>query len=117
MSYNQINDLKMKKITKILMLLAVVSISAFTRAKAQDIVVSMQLKRPPEYERNERERPGRPDRRYVWVSEGWDSRGGHYSYKPGVWALPPHPGAYWVPGHWAKYQYRPGYKWFPGYWH
>jgi hypothetical protein len=107
----------MKKFTRILMLAAVVSAGVFANARAQDIVVNARLTRPHEYDAYEMHRPARPDNRHVWVSEGWDSRGGHYAYRKGVWALPPHPGGYWVPGHWGKYHYRNGYKWFPGYWH
>src|ERR1700733_14985599 len=107
----------MKKITKILFLVAIVSLSAFTKAKAQvEIGVNLQLHRPAQYENNERLRPNRPSPRHVWVNEEWVAQGGTYVYKPGYWALPPSNGAFWVAGHWAKREYKPGYKWMPGHW-
>ena len=108
---------KMKKITKILILVAVVSLSAFTKAKAQvDIGVNLQLNRPAQYEHNERFHPNRPSPRHVWVAEEWVWGGGRYVYKPGYWALPPREGGAWVPGHWVKREYRPGFRWVAGHW-
>lgn len=107
----------MKKITKITFVLAVVSLSAFTKAKAQvDIGVNLQLNRPAAYERNEREHPNRPSARHVWVAEEWNWEGGRYAYKPGYWALPPRNGAHWVRGRWVKRTHHAGYRWYPGQW-
>jgi len=106
----------MKKFTKIFIVLAIFSMGAFTKAKAQEIGVDVQLNRPHEYERNEIERPNRPSPRHVWVSEDWRWEGGRYNYHPGYWALPPRGHAHWVPGRWVKREHRPGYRWFPGRW-
>jgi hypothetical protein len=35
-------------------------------------------------------------------------------YKPGFWAMPPHPHAIWITGHWRHRH--GGYIWIPGYW-
>jgi len=106
----------MKKITRICVVLGVVSLSAFTKAKAQEIGINVQLGRPAAYERNERFHPNRPSGRHVWVAEEWTWRGGRYVYVPGRWALPPREGGVWVAGHWAPRQHRPGYIWLPGHW-
>ncbi|HWZ02872.1 MAG TPA: hypothetical protein VNX40_04620 [Mucilaginibacter sp.] len=109
----------MKKITRIFTVMAVVSVAAFTQAKAQvDIGVNLQLNRPAAYERNERERPGRPSPRHVWVNEEWTWNGqaNKYIYHPGYWMVPPRDGDVWVPGHWKRRGYQPGYKWVPGHW-
>jgi hypothetical protein len=34
---------------------------------------------------------------------------------PGRWALPPRPGAVWLPGHWKKHAH--GWVWSNGHWH
>lgn len=109
----------MKKITRIFTVLAVVSVAAFTQAKAQvDIGVNLQLHRPAAYERNERERPNRPSRAHVWVAEGWRWNPGrrNYDYVAGHWELPPRRGVVWVPGRWLKRTRHPGYRWAPGHW-
>jgi len=109
----------MKKITRIFTVLAVVSVSAFTQAKAQvDIGVNLQLNRPAAYERNEREHPRRPSAAHMWVAEEWRWNPGirNYEYVPGRWAIPPRPGLVWVRGHWVKRTYHPGYRWVPGQW-
>ena len=116
---SEINNLKMKKITKILFVLAVVSLSAFTKAKAQvDIGVNLQLHRPAQYEDNERFHPNRPSPRHVWVAEEWDLAGGQtYKYKPGYWALPPRTRrSLGVAGHWIRREHHAGYIWNPGHW-
>ena len=107
----------MKKITKILLVAGVASLTAFTTAKAQvDIGVNLRMHRPANYEHNERFHPNRPSPRHRWVAEEWVWRGGTYVYTPGYWALPPRPNAYWVPGHWTRRTYHPGYRWVPGHW-
>ena len=108
----------MKKVTRILTLLAVVSLSAFTKAKAQvDIGVNLQLNRPAEYERNERVHPPRPSANHIWVAEEWTTVGGKYVYAPGHWVLPPRRGAYWIKGYWQhRRRGGRGYFWVPGHW-
>jgi hypothetical protein len=51
---------------------------------------------------------------YVWVGgyHRWD--GAAYIWVPGRWALPPHPHAHWVAGHWAHSHH--GYWWKEGHW-
>jgi hypothetical protein len=108
----------MKKITRIFVLLAVVSLSAFTRAKAQvDIGVNLQLNRPAQYENNERVHPARPSNAHVWVAEEWQWNGGRYAYRPGYWSVPPRAHAVWIPGSWRHRLYgRQGYRWKAGFW-
>jgi hypothetical protein len=106
----------MKKFSRFLILLAIVSLSALTKAKAQEIGVNVRLNRPHEYERNERFHPRRPSARHVWVNEEWVANGGRYVYRPGYWSLPPRDRAHWVPGHWQKRDHGPGFRWVPGHW-
>jgi len=104
----------MKKILKIFVLVAVVSLFAVTKSKAQ-ISLSVQLTRPPQYENNERMHPNRPSPNHVWVAEEWVSNGnGGYNYKPGYWELPPR--IYWLAGHWYTPPGGSGYVWSPGQW-
>jgi len=107
----------MKKISRTFIVLAVLSLSAFTKAKAQEIGISLEIgHRPPAYEANERHHPPRPSARHIWVAEEWKWQEGKYAYVPGYWALPPRDGAVWVAGRWYKRPYHPGYKWIPGHW-
>lgn len=55
-----------------------------------------------------------PSPRHVWIDEEWEARGGTYVAVGGHWALPPHPGWAWVPGHWAHE--RRGQYWIAGHW-
>ncbi|BAU56014.1 YXWGXW repeat-containing protein [Mucilaginibacter gotjawali] len=110
---------KMKKITRIFTVLAVVSVAAFTQAKAQvDIGVNLQLHRPVAYERNERIHPNRPSAAHVWVAEEWRWNPGrrNYEYVAGHWGLPPRHGGMWMAGHWEKRKFRRGFYWVPGHW-
>ena len=59
-------------------------------------------------------RPVAPSVRHVWIDEEWEVRGGHYVAVGGYWALPPHPGWVWIPGHWAR-EAR-GEYWIRGHW-
>lgn len=103
----------MKKITRILVLTAVVAFITATKGKAQ-ISVNLQLSRPPQYEQNERVHPNRPSPNHVWVAEEWVPNGnGGYNYKPGYWQLPPQ--LVWVPGYWRQLP-QGGYAWDPGHW-
>jgi len=106
----------MKKINKVLLLSGILFLSAMASVNAQSIGVRVQMRRPAEYERNEREHPNRPSARHVWVSEEWHMQGGRYVYAPGRWAMPEREGQQWVPGHWAPRQHRRGYIWLPGHW-
>lgn len=104
----------MKKITKLFILAAVISLSALTKANAQEIGVSIRLNRPARYEHNERFHPNRPSPGHVWVAEEWTWQNGGYVYRPGYWALPPRPRAVWVAGHWGRHHRH--YIWIGGHW-
>jgi hypothetical protein len=58
--------------------------------------------------------PPRPSPAHVWVGEEWREEGHGYKYAGGHWEAPPHPGARWVPGHWARD--RRGEVWIRGHW-
>ena len=45
-------------------------------------------------------RPVAPSPKHIWIAEEWRPNGATYVYAGGYWAAPPHPGWYWVPGHW-----------------
>jgi hypothetical protein len=102
----------MKKIFRILVLLAVVSLFAVTKSNAQ-ISLKLQLNRPAQYENNERNHPNRPSPNHIWIAEEWVSNGnGGYNYKPGYWTLPPR--TEWIAGHWKNEN--GGFIWIKGYW-
>ncbi|HZY36695.1 MAG TPA: hypothetical protein VFE53_08615 [Mucilaginibacter sp.] len=105
----------MKKITRILILVAVVSVAALTKAKAQvDIGVSLQLQRPHQYDANEMNHPNRPSPNHVWLAEEWVPNGhGGYTYQPGAWSLPPQ--LVYNKGHWQQ-QANGRYTWVSGRW-
>lgn len=98
----------MKKITKILMLCAVLSLFAVTKNYAQEIVVRARLHHRVDV------RPVRPSVRHVWVSAEWVPVRGRYEYRAGYWAIPPRRGLIWVDGHWIHRRH--GYVWIPGHW-
>jgi hypothetical protein len=59
-------------------------------------------------------RPVAPSPSHIWIDEEWEERGGQYAFVGGHWALPPHPGWFWAPGHW---RHTPrGEQWFRGHW-
>ena len=100
----------MKKITRILMLLAVASLFAVANSNAQ-IVVKIRPNRPgPAVV----VRGARPSPRHVWVGEEWTPSGNTYVYAPGHWVEPPHRGGVWIAGHWANR--RGGSVWVAGHW-
>ena len=100
----------MKKITKVLMLLAATSLFAVASSNAQ-IIVRVRPHRPgPAVV----VRTPAPSPRHVWVDEEWTPNGREYAYHPGYWAMPPHPRAVWISGHWAHR--RGGSVWIPGHW-
>ena len=99
----------MKKIIKGLLFVLAVTVFTVSESKAQEIVVHAQMHRTGVFVR-----PARPSRDHVWVSEEWSPGGGTYVHHDGYWAVPPHPGAVWVAGHW---RHRPrGYVWIGGHW-
>jgi hypothetical protein len=57
---------------------------------------------------------GRPSPNHVWVGEEWHEDHGGYKYAGGHWAVPPHPGERWIPGHWG-HEGR-GEFWVSGHW-
>ena len=109
----------MKKITKFLVLLAVVSLFALKNANAQ-VTITLQS-RPADYlkyEGYERNHPPAPTRQHVWHSEEWYISNGTILYKHGFWVLPPYPGVIWISGFW-KYTYAnngAAYYWVSGHW-
>ena len=100
----------MKKITRALVLLSVVTLFAVSSSRAQEIVVGARLGRPGRV----MARPERPSPRHVWVGEEWAPSGNTYAYQQGYWAVPPQPGGIWIKGHWR--QRGQGYIWIKGYW-
>jgi hypothetical protein len=105
------NFFTMKKIARILFLSGVIFLFTALAATAQDIVVRKAM-RPPVSMLGTR--PVAPSRKHVWIGEEWAPRGTSYTWKGGYWALPPHPHATWVTGHWRHV--RRGYVWVPGHW-
>lgn len=57
--------------------------------------------------------PAQPDVTFVWIPGCWEWRGG-WVWVAGRWAPPPHPGAFWVRGHWVRHRH--GYLWVGGHW-
>jgi hypothetical protein len=60
--------------------------------------------------------PPAPSPRHVWVKPYWvwNAHLRRYDRVEGYWALPPHPHAIWIDGHWRER--RGGYVWVPGHW-
>jgi hypothetical protein len=52
----------------------------------------------------------RPGPGFVWIAGYWYPVEGHYLWRDGRWARPPHSGDAWVPPH------HDGHRYFPGYW-
>ncbi len=100
----------MKKTIKFLVLLSAVGLFAISNSKAQEIVVRERLHRSGVVF----VRPVRPSPRHVWVAEEWVPGGATYVHHEGYWAVPAHPGAIWITGHWRHR--RGGYVWIPGHW-
>lgn len=59
-------------------------------------------------------RPAAPSRDHVWIGEEWTVSNGVYVHTGNHWAVPPHRGMFWAPGHWA-HEGR-GHYWIPGHW-
>ena len=45
--------------------------------------------------------PDAPSDQYVWIPGYWIWRSHSYIWSPGRWAIPPRPGAKWVPDKWS----------------
>jgi hypothetical protein len=100
----------MKKLSRFLVLLLVVSLFAVAKSNAQEIVIHERM----HYGGPVIVRPVRPGPHHVWVAEEWVPEGGRYVFHGGYWAAPPRPGAFYVRGHWV---HRPGgWVWIRGYW-
>jgi len=99
----------MKKITKVFMLFAALTLGALATANAQ-IVVRVRPSRPAVVVT----RPAQPSPRHVWVDEEWVPRGHRYVWHGGYWTKPPHRNAVFVPGHWDHHER--GEVWVKGYW-
>jgi len=97
----------MKKLSRVLFLVAAVSLFTAVKSNAQ-IVVRVRPRVVAVVA------PARPSPRHVWVAQGWQVRGGVYVARPGYWALPPHPGAVWIAGHWRDTPR--GSVWIEGHW-
>jgi hypothetical protein len=100
----------MKKISRILALVAALCFFGTAKSNAQEIVVRERM----HYNGPEIVRPVAPSPRHVWVREEWRPEGGRYVFHGGYWAAPPRPRAVWVGGHW-RHGYR-GWVWVHGYW-
>jgi len=98
----------MKKLSRILILLSVVSLFAIADSYAQDVVVRVRPRHVFVA------RPHRPSGAHIWVGEEWAPERGTYVYHSGHWVVPAHPGAIWVSGHW-RHSFR-GWIWIPGHW-
>jgi len=59
-------------------------------------------------------RPVSPGTRYVWTDGHHRWNGHRYVRVSGRWAVPPHAGGAWVPGHWAERG--GGWVWIEGHW-
>jgi hypothetical protein len=57
--------------------------------------------------------PNAPSDDHVWIPGHWIPQVGGYLWKAGYWALPPHPGAKWVPDKWSPGQTTPDVR---GHW-
>lgn len=44
--------------------------------------------------------PVAPSPVHVWIGGSWGWGGGRYTWRPGYWAAPPHPGYAWRPHRW-----------------
>ena len=97
----------MKKLLFRSMLIAAVAVGASQATSAQ-IYVNVRPVAPVVVQ------TPRPGPAHVWIGEEWREEGHVYKYEGGHWAVPPHPGARWVPGHWAHE--RRGEFWIRGHW-
>jgi hypothetical protein len=99
----------MRTVKKALFLLVLSIVTGMNYSSAQVEVVVRARPPMPHYVRVQAPTP-----RHIWIEEEWEPRGGAYAFVGGHWALPPHPGWIWVPGHWRV---RPrGEAWVPGHW-
>lgn len=97
----------MRNIRKSLLVLA---IALFSGAFSSNAQIEVTVRPPiPHYVR-----VAAPSPRHVWIDEEWEPRGGTYVFVGGHWALPPHPGMIWGPGHWRDTPH--GHMWVSGHW-
>ncbi|HZP32098.1 MAG TPA: hypothetical protein VFB23_01955 [Candidatus Acidoferrales bacterium] len=97
----------MKKLTKVILVLAVVLAGASALAAQIAIGIRIGPPPPPRVIHVVPERPG-PD--FVWVTGYWYPVAGHYRWHEGYWTRPPYPGARWVA---ARHD---GERFYEGYW-
>jgi hypothetical protein len=108
----------MKKITKITILLAAVTLLFVTKTYAQvSVGVTLQANiAPPAIPTYDQ--PPCPVDGYLWEPGywSWDPNANDYYWVPGVWVAPPGPGMLWTPGYWGYegnlYVFHAGY-WGP----
>jgi hypothetical protein len=106
---NITNIYTMKKIAKVFVLAAAITLGVTAASQAQ-IVVRIHPARPHVVYR----RPPAPSPRHVWVDEDWVARGRGYAWHGGYWAVPPREHAVYVPGRWERR--RGGEVWIAGHW-
>lgn len=58
--------------------------------------------------------PPRPSERHGWIAGSYVWRVGRWFWVQGYWAVPPRPGATWIPGHWSRRE--DGFVWVAGTW-
>ncbi|HEV2354768.1 MAG TPA: hypothetical protein VGR89_11020 [Puia sp.] len=98
-----------KKLVKLAFLaILMLGAGAFTNSASAQVYVSVRPVWHPVV------RPVAPSPRHVWIDEEWEVRNGAYVPVGGYWAVPPHPGWIWIPGHWRHE--RRGEWWIRGHW-
>ena len=98
----------MKKLLSGLLVFAFLTVGLHLSTAAQAIYVKIRPAVPVVV------RPVAPSPLHVWIEEEWRPSGTAYVYAGGYWALPPHPGWIWIPGHWKRHAY--GEYWVGGHW-
>lgn len=99
---------KLNKKHFVMMVIAAILVMAASTSASAQIYVSIRPT-PPVIVRT-----AAPSPAHVWIGEEWEVRNGVYVHTGGRWALPPHPGWIWIPGHWS-HDGR-GHIWRPGHW-
>jgi hypothetical protein len=104
----QIKICNMKKLLSSLCILSFLMLTAVFSGQAQAVYVKIRPVVPVVV------RPAAPSPNHIWIAEEWKPNGKEYIYAGGYWAVPPHPGWVWIPGHWRKHEY--GEYWVAGHW-
>jgi hypothetical protein len=78
------------------MALAALALSCFWAAGCASNVAPVTPPDPPK-----ESIPDAPADNYVWMPGHWIPESGGYLWSPGRWAIPPRPGAKWVPDKWS----------------